>query len=208
MRLTEFANFIKLQSMTRYTYPLVTIALFGLSRLAFATPQTPAPTTTPGSIQINAAQQASTISVGLSSINPIPTTSATTSSGSVTALFQLTPTDSIQSFFAVPSTSGALNLSLGGTYKRNILGTTISGVHAGGGIGFGYYGNFAIKLTGVVGIHHQISGSKISAHFDCGPAFSVIAGSTSSSSNSTTTLTNFTITQASPLLGASLVYEL
>ncbi len=199
---------MKMHSMTRYTYPSVTIALFGLNAAAFAAPALSLPSDPPRSIQNNAAQQNSTVSLGFSSINPIPTTPATVNAGSLTALFQLTPVDSIQAFFAIPTTSGTLNLSFGGTYKRTLLGSLASGAHLGGGIGLGYSGNFAIKLSGVLGVHHQISESKLSLHFDGGPSFSVVAGSTSSSSNSTATVTHFAITPASPILGVSLIYDL
>lgn len=140
--------------------------------------------------------------VGFSTVqNAVPGSTA-----AITGMIQLTPVDTFQAFFTIPSTS-PFEIGGAGLYKRTIASSKGAGFHVGGGLGLGSIsgkaagGNFfSMNLSVIGGFHFELPGiPHVVAHLDGGPAFSLVTTDPS-------TTTNFQVGALSAALGASIVY--
>jgi hypothetical protein len=135
--------------------------------------------------------------VGLAAVEAL-----TSSSTALTATYQLNPTDLVQGFFALDSTSPIGRFNVAGLYKHSVHEAELAGFHVGAGLGAGNYqttkgGVFGFALAAVGGIHLAIPGiSHVKIHLDGGPVFTMIDNET-----------NLSIKALSPALGLSVFYQ-
>jgi hypothetical protein len=144
------------------------------------------------------AADSSSIAVGISTLQ----------NNSLTALFSLSPVDSLQFFFSIPSTYPSFSVGALGVYKRSLVEHGSSGLHVGAGFGVGSVtstvsgvnlSSFGLSILGLAGVHFEIPGvSHLKIHFDAGPAFAWNSASGS----------NLSVGGLSSALGLSLLYSL
>ncbi|MCM2277055.1 MAG: hypothetical protein NDJ89_03150 [Oligoflexia bacterium] len=147
----------------------------------------------------------------------------TGASSSLVALIRFDEKDAIQAYLSLPSTS-PFTFSVGGIYKHTVTETPQgAGLHLGGGLSLGTFSKtgvagidvsdlisaaggtgigsstgFALRLSGVAGLHFPLAvASKVMVHLDGGPTFSLLDGNA-----------GFEIGAHSMLLGVSVVYML
>ena len=161
--------------------------------------------------------QAYKLQVGLSTITNAPANysqRSVTGGTSITGLMEISKTDSIQAFFAIPSTSG-LSVDALGLYKKTLIDDGSYGLHVGAGFGLGILNspapailaagqsssNLVLNFVGVAGIHFEVPGAPhLKIHLDGGPSITII--------NSTPSQTSFQLGGLSPALGLSVLYAI
>jgi hypothetical protein len=149
-----------------------------------------------GILALSHAAQASNgrMGLGLTTLNMIGTSPA------FSAWMELNPSDSVQGFVGIPSTS-PFQFGVGGGYRHIISGTQATGLHVGGGLNFGTIQQranepFFFAISALAGLHFGLPNLKeIGASLDGGANFTVIDGNF-----------NFSLTGLSPSLGLSIHY--